>query len=54
MGIMVVKKFTVNQKEARNEGFSLGVYDLSEAEIIISNENTDGYVIVDAVQFIKK
>ncbi len=49
-----VKKFTVNQKEASSEGFSLGIYELSEAEVIISNKNTDGYVIVDAVQFIKK
>ena len=49
-----VKKFTVNQKEASKDGFSLGVYDLSEAEVIISNKNTDGYVIVDALQFIEK
>ncbi|MCM8528698.1 MAG: FAD-dependent oxidoreductase [Lentisphaeraceae bacterium] len=48
------KKFTLNQTEKKEEGFSLGVYDLSEAEVVISNENTDGYVIVDAVQFLKK
>jgi len=49
-----VKHFTVNQKEASSSGFSLGTYELSEAEIIISNKNTDGYVIVDALQFIEK
>lgn len=47
-------RFTINQKVKNDDGVSLGIYECEEAEIIITNENTDGYVVIDAVQFIKK
>jgi hypothetical protein len=49
-------KIIINQREANDKGFrSLGKFrfDTSQpAKIIISNDETDGYVIVDAVQLI--
>lgn len=48
------KTFKINQRQKSEAGYSLGVYELTEAEVIVSNENTDGYVVVDAIQFLKK
>lgn len=48
---------TVNQRKSNKAGcFSLGKYRLTEglpSAVIVSNEGTDGHVIVDAVQWIK-
>ncbi|MCA9174923.1 MAG: FAD-dependent oxidoreductase [Planctomycetales bacterium] len=48
------KQLSVNQKESGKDGFnSLGVYLFGgEAVVEISNRDTDGYVIADAVQLI--
>lgn len=50
------KMVKLNQREATQEGFrSLGTFRFEEAtpaRVVISNVETDGYVIVDAVQFI--
>ena len=50
------KRLKLNQREATQEGFrSLGTFRFEEAKparVVISNVETDGYVIVDAVQFI--
>lgn len=50
------KTVTINQKDVpKIEGAfdSLGVFDFDETGIVeVSNKDTDGYVIVDAVQFI--
>ena len=48
---------TLNQRESPKEGpfASLGTYGFAAGDrgsVVISNEDTDGYVIVDAVQFI--
>ena len=49
-------KLTVDQRSGPTAGKpfqSLGVYRFTEeAAVIISNEGTDGYVVVDAVQFL--
>lgn len=52
------KKITINQRvnEGDEIGFvSLGVFPFgkSPAKVVISNAGTDGYVVVDAVQFLK-
>ena len=51
-----LKKVTVNQKNSGKDGFnSLGAYLFGETAIVeISNQDTDGYVIADAVQFLPK
>ncbi|MDA0835678.1 MAG: FAD-dependent oxidoreductase [Planctomycetota bacterium] len=50
--------FNINQREDNDKGFrSLGKFTFDEADrvkIIVKNDETDGYVIVDAVQLIKK
>ncbi|HLQ45355.1 MAG TPA: hypothetical protein VK137_11540, partial [Planctomycetaceae bacterium] len=51
------KTVKLNQKEATKEGFrSIGQFEFEAtqpAKIVISNAETDGYVIVDAVQLIE-
>jgi hypothetical protein len=48
----------VNQKNAgEHNETSLGTYHLEAGDAVtikVSNEGTDGYVIVDAVQLVKK
>jgi hypothetical protein len=52
------KTVLVNQKKAgENNATSLGTYAFNAGEsvtVIVSNEGTDGYVIVDGVQFVPK
>lgn len=44
--------YKVNQKQGGDQGYRLGTFYLNEAELIISNEGTDGFVVIDAVQFL--
>ncbi|MEW6304622.1 MAG: ThuA domain-containing protein, partial [Verrucomicrobiota bacterium] len=48
----------INQKNADTNGrYSLGTWPLPKGKgtrVIVSNEDTDGHVVVDAVQFVKK
>ena len=48
---------TVNQREAPSEGYAkLGTFQLTAdlpSSVTISTEGTDGYVIVDAVQWVE-
>lgn len=53
------KSLTVNQKsnEGDKNGFvSLGtfLFNAGEGSVMVSNKGTDGYVVIDAVQFLKK
>lgn len=47
-----IKSFKVNQKQGADKGHKLGSFHLEEADLTISNEGTDGYVVIDAVQFL--
>ncbi len=45
--------FRVNQKRARNGGHALGTFQIeTTAELVVSNDGADGYVIVDGVQLL--
>ncbi len=50
------KTVTVNQKSSGKDGFnSLGKFDFGETAVVeISNKATDGYVIADSVQLLKR
>jgi hypothetical protein len=52
------KTVRVNQKQAgENNATSLGAYTFSAGQsvtVVVSNEGTDGYVIVDGVQFVPR
>ncbi len=47
--------FSVNQRQSDGKGFVLGTFDIQgEVKVIISNTGTDGHVIVDGLELIKK
>ncbi len=46
--------FRVNQKKSDGDGFVLGSFAVQQyAKIVVSNDATDGYVVVDGVQAVK-
>jgi hypothetical protein len=46
---------TLNQQSVADTGFSLGTFDFgATGRVNVSNAGTDGYVIVDAVRFIRR
>lgn len=46
--------FQVNQKVAKEGGYVLGRFKIDKtAELVVSNKDTDGYVIVDGVQLLE-
>ena len=49
------KEILVDQKKKHKHGFILGSFAFKkEARVIVSNRDTDGFVVIDAVQVIKK
>lgn len=50
-----VETFSVNQRESDGKGIVLGTFDIQDtATVTVSNEGTDGHVIVDGLELIKK
>lgn len=50
-----VQSFSVNQRKSDGKGFVLGTFDIQDtATVTISNAGTDGHVIVDGLELIKK
>ena len=48
------KVFSVNQKRAEDGGHLLGTFRIAKtAKLVVSNQDTDGYVIVDGVQLVE-
>lgn len=51
----VVSEKTVNQRQATDNGSSLGNFRIDDSiTVTVSNQNTDGFVIVDGVQLLPK
>jgi hypothetical protein len=49
------KTFKVNQKQSDGTGFLLGSFDIQKSVTVeVSNDSTDGYVVVDGVQIIEE
>jgi hypothetical protein len=49
------KTFRVNQKQNDGTGFLLGSFDIQKSvTVVVSNDSTDGYVVVDGVQIVKE
>lgn len=50
-----VETFSVNQRKSDGKGIVLGTFDIQDtATVTVSNEGTDGHVIVDGLELIKK
>jgi len=50
-----VQTFSVNQRQSDGKGLVLGTFDIQDqATVTVSNTGTDGHVIVDGLEFIKK
>ena len=47
--------FRVNQKKEAPDGHLLGTFAFDRsAEVTVSNKDTDGYVVVDAVRLVRR
>jgi len=50
-----VETYSVNQRESDGKGIVLGTFDIQDtATVTVSNTGTDGHVIVDGLELIKK
>ena len=51
----IKKEIVVNQRESDGIGKSLGTYRIADAvTIMVSNHESDGFVVVDGVQLLPK
>ena len=50
-----VQTFSVNQRKSDGKGFALGTFEIADtATVTVCNTGTDGHVIVDGLELIKK